>query len=243
MAFNIHAFANPKRFMWLSGIMMPWVIALTVGTTVAGLYYALFDSPPDYQQGETVRIMYIHVPAASMSLGVYISMAVASAMGLIWKHPLSDLAAKCMSPIGAAFTFLALFTGSFWGKPMWGTWWVWDARLTAELLLLFLYMGHMALLNAFDDPTRGAKSAGILCMVGVINIPIIKYSVDWWNTLHQPASIVKEGGPAIAPEMLLPLGLMFIAFSGYFTLVLFIRMRGEIIASKVRSLRLRQVHG
>ena len=211
--------------------------------TIAGLYFALFHSPADYQQGETVRIMYIHVPAATMSISIYVAMAMASAMGLIWKHPLSDLAAKCMSPIGAAFTFLALVTGAFWGKPMWGTWWVWDARLTSELLLLFLFMGHMALLNAFDDPARGAKSAGILCIVGVINVPIIKFSVDWWNTLHQPASLMKSGGPSIHPDMLIPLGLMWLCFLSYFTVVLFIRMRGEIIASKVRALRLRQVHG
>jgi len=243
MAFNINAFANPKRFMWLSALLMPWIIGLTVITSVAGLYFSLFNSPTDYQQGDTVRIMYIHVPAATMSLSVYIAMAISSAMGLIWKHPLSDLAAKCMSPIGAAFTFLALFTGSLWGKPMWGTWWVWDARLTSELLLLFLFMGHMALLNAFDDPARGQKSAGILAIVGIVNIPIIKFSVDWWNTLHQPASVIKSGGPAIHPDMLLPLGLMWLCFMSYFTLVLFIRMRGEIIASKVRALRLRQVHG
>jgi heme exporter protein C len=243
MAFNINAFANPKRFMWLSALLLPWVAVITVLATAAGLYFALFDSPVDYQQGETVRIMYIHVPAATMSIAIYVSMAIASAMGLIWKHPLSDLAAKCMSPIGAAFTFLALITGSLWGKPMWGTWWVWDARLTSELLLLFLYMGHMALLNAFDDPSRGTKSAGILCIVGVINVPIIKFSVDWWNTLHQPASLMKSGGPAIHPDMLLPLGLMWLCFMGYFVLVLFIRMRREIIASKVRALRLRQVHG
>lgn len=229
--------------MWLSALLMPWIIGLTVITSVAGLYFSLFNSPTDYQQGDTVRIMYIHVPAATMSLSVYIAMAISSAMGLIWKHPLSDLAAKCMSPIGAAFTFLALFTGSLWGKPMWGTWWVWDARLTSELLLLFLFMGHMALLNAFDDPARGQKSAGILAIVGIVNIPIIKFSVDWWNTLHQPASVIKSGGPAIHPDMLLPLGLMWLCFMSYFTLVLFIRMRGEIIASKVRALRLRQVHG
>ncbi|NVJ92777.1 MAG: heme ABC transporter permease [Methylocystaceae bacterium] len=243
MAFNINAFANPKRFMWLSALLLPWAVALCVITTIAGLYFALFHSPADYQQGETVRIMYIHVPAATMSISIYVAMAMASAMGLIWKHPLSDLAAKCMSPIGAAFTFLALVTGSFWGKPMWGTWWVWDARLTSELLLLFLFMGHMALLNAFDDPARGAKSAGILCIVGVINVPIIKFSVDWWNTLHQPASLMKSGGPSIHPDMLIPLGLMWLCFLSYFTVVLFIRMRGEIIASKVRALRLRQVHG
>ncbi len=229
--------------MWLSALLLPWTVALCVITTIAGLYFALFHSPADYQQGETVRIMYIHVPAATMSISIYVAMAVASAMGLIWKHPLSDLAAKCMSPIGAAFTFLALVTGSFWGKPMWGTWWVWDARLTSELLLLFLFMGHMALLNAFDDPARGTKSAGILCIVGVINVPIIKFSVDWWNTLHQPASLMKSGGPSIHPDMLIPLGLMWLCFLSYFTVVLFIRMRGEIIASKVRALRLRQVHG
>ncbi|NVK17166.1 MAG: heme ABC transporter permease [Methylocystaceae bacterium] len=243
MAFNLNAFANPKRFMWLSGLLLPWVAGITAICTIAGLYFALFNSPTDYQQGETVRIMYVHVPAATMSIAIYVSMAIASAMGLIWKHPLSDLAAKCMSPIGAVFTLIALFTGSLWGKPMWGTWWVWDARLTSELLLLFLFMGHMALLNAFDDPSRGTKSAGILCIVGVINVPIIKFSVDWWNTLHQPASLMKEGGPSIHPDMLIPLALMWFCFLGYFTLLLFIRMRSEIIASKVRALRLRQVHG
>lgn len=243
MAFNLHAFANPKRFMWLSGVLLPWIIGLTIITTLAGLYFALFASPVDYQQGETVRIMYIHVPAATMSLSAYIAMAVAAAMGLIWKHPLSDLAAKCTSPIGAAFTVLALLTGSIWGKPMWGTWWVWDARLTSELMLLFLFLGHMALLNAFDDPTRGTKAANILAVVGVVNVPIIKFSVDWWNTLHQPASLMKSGGPAIHPDMLLPLGLMWVAFLGYFLIVLFVRMRSEIISSKIRALRLRQIHG
>lgn len=239
--FDINYFANPKRFMWLSGIMMPWVVFITIGLTVAGLYLALFDSPADYQQGETVRIMYVHVPAAWMSLFCYVVLAIASILGLAFKHPVSDICAKCSSPIGAAFTFLALITGSIWGKPMWGTWWVWDARLTAELILLFLYLGHMALLNAFDDPQRGIKAAAILAIVGAINVPIIKFSVDWWNTLHQPASVAKMGGPSIHPDMLWPLLLLGLAFKGYYIIVLFLRMRNEIVSSKVRTLRLRQI--
>lgn len=243
MGFNIHTFANPKRFMRLSQALMPWLVGLCVLSTAAGLYYALYDSPVDYQQGHTVRIMYIHVPAATLSMGIYIGMAVASLFGLVWKHPLSDMAAKCMSPIGAAFTALALVTGSLWGKPMWGTWWVWDARLTSELILLFLYLGHMALFNAFDDAARAAKSAAILCLVGVINVPVIKFSVDWWNTLHQPASLMKAGGPSIHADMLLPLGLMWLSFTSYFMIVLFLRMGGEVAAAKARTLRLRHIHG
>ena len=239
----MHRFANPNRFMRLSQRAVPWFAWLTMALLAAGLYMALFASPADYQQGEAVRIMYVHVPSAWMAMFCYSSMAVAAAVGLIWKHPLADLAAKATAPIGACFTFLALLTGSLWGKPMWGTWWVWDARLTSVLVLFFLYLGYIALNNAFDDPSRGAKASSILVLVGFVNVPIIKFSVDWWNTLHQPASIVRMEGPAIHSSMLWPLLVMAAGFTTYYLWVLLVRMRGEIVAGKIRALRLRQVHG
>ncbi|GAB6052071.1 heme ABC transporter permease [Magnetospira thiophila] len=239
----MYKYANPNQFMKLSKVLLPWTAVVAVLTTLAGIWYALIDSPPDYQQGETVRIMYLHVPAAWMSLFCYVVMAVSAGVGAIWKHPVGDVAAKATAPIGAAFTLITLITGSFWGKPMWGVWWVWDARLTAELVLLFLYLGYMALIYAFDDPTRGMKAGAVLALVGIINVPIIKFSVDWWNTMHQPASVVKMGGPAIDGSMLIPLFIMAVAFKAYYVFVLLLRMRAEITASKVRALRLRQVHG
>jgi heme exporter protein C len=234
-------FANPNRFLRLAALVQPWAAGLTLVLAAAGLYLGLFRAPPDYQQGESVRIMYVHVPAAWMALFCYTAMAGASAIALIWKHPLADLAAKGTAPIGAGFTFLALVTGSLWGKPMWGTWWVWDARLTSVLILFFLYLGYIALNNAFDDPTRGAKASAILALVGFVNVPIIKFSVDWWNTLHQPASVFRAGGPTIHPSMLAPLLLMGLAFTSYYLWVLLIRVRAEILANKVRAHRLRQV--
>lgn len=239
----IQRFANPNRFMRLSAALVPWMAGATVIAGAAGLYLGLFQAPADYQQGESVRIMYVHVPAAWMALFCYSSMAAASATGLIWKHPLADLAARSTAPIGACFTFLALITGSLWGKPMWGTWWVWDARLTSVLVLFFLYLGYMALVNAFDDPARGAKAAAVLALVGFVNVPIIKFSVDWWNSLHQPASVLKMGGPSIDPSMLAPLLLMALAFTTYYFWVLLVRLRAEIISGKIRAIRLRQVHG
>ena len=238
---DLHRFANPARFLRLSRVVLPWSAALTVILFAAGLYFALFDSPPDYLQGETVRIMYVHVPSAWMASFCYAMVAIASAVGLIWRHPLADIAAKSAAPIGACFAFLTLATGSLWGKPMWGTWWVWDARLTSVLVLLFLYLGYMALHNAFDDPTRGARAAAILALVGVVNLPIIKFSVDWWNTLHQPASLSRLDAPAIDPSMLVPLILMVLAFQTYFVTVWLVRIRAELAARRVRGLRLVQV--
>ncbi|NQV84941.1 MAG: heme ABC transporter permease, partial [Rhodospirillales bacterium] len=197
-----HRFANPARFLRFATVVQPWIAGVTVILFSLGLYLGLLASPADYQQGETVRMMYVHVPAAWMALFCYIGLAISCAVALIWKHPLADLAAKATAPIGASFTFLALITGSLWGKPMWGTWWVWDARLTSMLVLFFLYLGYMALNNAFDDPGRGAKASSILALVGVVNVPIIKISVDWWNTLHQPASLLRAGGSALAPVFL-----------------------------------------
>lgn len=239
----MHRFANPARFLRIAAVVLPWSAAAAVLFLGVGLYYALFASPADYQQGESVRIMYIHVPSAWMGMFCYTAMAVSSAVALIWKHPLADLIAKATSPVGAGFTFICLVTGSLWGKPMWGTWWAWDARLTSMLILLFLYFGHMALINAFDDPTRGAKAASILALAGFVNVPIIKFSVDWWNTLHQPASVVKMGGPAIDSSMLIPLLLMALGFKAYYITVLILRIRAEVAGAKIRTIRLMQVHG
>ena len=234
----MHRFAKPSSFLKLTGTMMPYIWGITVICLLGGLYYGLFASPADYQQGHTVRIMYIHVPAAWMGLFVYTGMAVCSLLSLVWKHPLADVAAKASAPIGAMFTFICLVTGSLWGKPMWGTWWVWDARLTSMLILLFLYLGHMALCNAFDNPERGIRAAAMLAVVGFINVPIVKFSVDWWNTLHQPTAVFRMDGPTIDPVMLLPLALMAIAFKGYFFIVLVYRVRAELNERRVRALRL-----
>jgi heme exporter protein C len=239
----MHRYANPSRVVRLSRVMEPWLAAATVLLIACGLYLALVVSPPDYQQGESVRIMYVHVPAAWMAMFCYAALAGASAVGLIWKHPVADLAAKATAPIGASFTFLALVTGSLWGKPMWGTWWVWDARLTSVLILFFLYLGYMALQSAFDDPARGTRAAAIMALVGFVNVPIIKFSVDWWYTLHQPASVFRAGGPSIDATMLWPLALMAGGFTTYYLYVLLVRLRAEIVAGKIRALRLRQVHG
>ncbi|CDL00401.1 heme exporter subunit; membrane component of ABC superfamily [Magnetospirillum gryphiswaldense MSR-1 v2] len=238
----MHRFANPARFLRIAAFVQPWAMGIAVLSFAAGLWFSLLASPADYQQGETVRIMYIHVPSAWMGMFCYTAMAVFSAMGLIWKHPLADLMARATAPVGAAFTLICLVTGSLWGKPMWGTWWVWDARLTSMLILFFLYLGYMALADAFDDPERGQKAANILALVGVFNVPIIKWSVDWWNTLHQPASVVKMGGPAIDASMMVPLILMALAFKAYWVVVLILRTRAEIAAAKLRTLRMAQVH-
>jgi heme exporter protein C len=236
-ASTIHRFANPGRFMRISGAVAPWVGVLTIVLFGAGLYYGLLASPADYQQGETVRIMYVHVPSATLGLGVYVFMAVMSFIFLVWRHPLAEVASRAASPIGAAFTLIALVTGSIWGKPTWGTWWVWDARLTSMLILFFLYLGHMALANAFDEPSRGAKAAAILALVGVVNVPIIKFSVDWWNTLHQPASITTMD-VAIDPLMLRPLALMAGGFVGLFITLLLVRMKADLLAARLRAAQL-----
>jgi heme exporter protein C len=225
----MHKFASPKTFYPLAGKLIPWFAATTVLLLTAGLYQGLFVAPPDYQQGESVRIMFIHVPAAWMSMLIYVVMAGAGAIGLIWNVKLADVAARACAPIGASFTLLALATGSLWGKPMWGTWWAWDARITSELILLFLYMGFMALQVSIDDPKRAARAAAILALIGVVNIPVIHFSVEWWNTLHQPASVTRFGKPAIHISLLIPLLVMVIAFKTYFVTVLLLRMRNDIL--------------
>ena len=231
----MHRFANPGRFVRLANAVLPWAAAGAALSIGIGLYLALFVAPPDYQQGESVRIMYVHVPSAWMALFIYTAIAVASATALIWRHPLADLVAKASSPVGASFTFLALITGSLWGKPMWGTWWVWDARLTSVLVLFFLYLGHMALMNAFEDATRGLRAAAILALVGFVNVPIIKFSVDWWSTLHQPASVLRLDGPTIHSSMLWPLLIMALGFKLYFVTVLLLRVKSELIAARLRA--------
>ncbi len=235
----MHRFANPTRFVALARAVQPWAAGSALITLAAGLWFSLIASPADYQQGETVRIMYVHVPAAWMSMFCYSGMAAASAVALVWRHAVAHVVARATAPIGAAFTFLALATGSLWGKPMWGTWWVWDARLTSVLILLFLYLGYMALENAFDDRARGARAAAILAIVGAVNVPIIKFSVDWWNTLHQPASVVRLDGPAIHPSMLTPLVLMAAGYTALYLWILCLRVRADINMSKVRALKLR----
>jgi heme exporter protein C len=233
----IDRFASPARFQRLAAAVLPWSAGLTVVTLLAGLALALVGSPPDYQQGEAVRIMYVHVPAAWMAMFVYAGMAAAAAVGLVWKHPLADLFAKAAAPIGAGFTAICLITGSLWGEPMWGTWWVWDARLTSVLILFFLYLGYIALVNAFDDASRGTAAGNILLLVGAVNLPIIKFSVDWWNTLHQPASVSRLGAPAIDPAMLAPLLVMGLGFTLYFVTAVLVRLQSEILARKLRSPR------
>ena len=238
---RLHQYANPMRFARLSKALLPWLLVACVLLLGVGLYWALVISPIDYQQRDSVRIMYVHVPAAWMAMFVYVVMAGASAAGLIWRHPLADIAAKSCAPIGACFTLIALGTGALWGQPMWGTWWVWDGRLTSVLVLFFLYLGYMALWQAYDEPGKASRAAAILALVGVVNIPIIHFSVEWWNTLHQPASVFRLDGPTIDPSMLWPLLVMALGFKAYFLVVLLWRMRAEVLARRLDVLRMQQV--
>ncbi|MGX5721168.1 heme ABC transporter permease [Shinella zoogloeoides] len=228
--------ANPTRFLALVAIVWPWLAGLTLCLFAAGLYLS-FTTTGDYQQGETVRIMYVHVPAAWLSMMCYSVMALSALGTLVWRHPLADVSAKAAAPIGACFTLVALITGSLWGKPMWGTWWVWDARLTSVFVLFLMYLGLIALGRAIDDPTRAAKVSAVLILVGFVNIPIIKFSVEWWNTLHQPASVIRMGGPTIDPEFLWPLLVMAIAFTMLFFTLHILAMRNEILRRRIAVLR------
>ena len=233
--------ANPTRFLSIVDRVVPWLTALTLILLGVGLYLAFFVAPPDYQQGETVRIMFVHVPAAWLAMFGYTLIAIAALGTLIWRHPLADVAAKAAAPIGATFTFVALVTGSLWGKPMWGTYWVWDARLTSVLVLFLLYLGPIALWQAIEEPGRAGRAAAILALVGAVNVPIIKFSVDWWNTLHQPASVLRPGGPSIDPSLLTPLFVMAAAFTLLFVLLHLIAMRAEILRRRVHALQQTQV--
>ncbi|HSD92807.1 MAG TPA: heme ABC transporter permease [Methyloceanibacter sp.] len=233
--------ANPTRFLELAARAIPWLAVAALLLIGIGLYLAFFVAPPDYQQGETVRIMFVHVPSAWLAMFGYVLIAIAALGTLIWRHPLADVAAKAAAPIGATFCFVALVTGSLWGKPMWGTYWVWDARLTSMLVLFLLYLGLIALWQAIEEPGRAGRAAAILALVGVVNIPIIKFSVDWWNTLHQPASIIRPGGPSIDPSMLAPLFVMAVGFTLLFVLLHLIAMRAEILRRRVRAMQQRQI--
>jgi len=231
--------ANPSLFLRWSGAALPWIAALAAGLMALGLYLAWFVAPADYQQGETVRIMFLHVPAAWLALFFFVIMA-GSALGtLVWRHPLADVSQKAAAPIGAAFTLICLVTGALWGKPMWGTYWVWDARLTSVLVLFLMYCGILALWRTIEEPGRAARAVSILTLVGVVNLPIIKFSVDWWNTLHQPASVLRAGGPAIHPSILHPLLVMALAFTVLGVALHLSGMRTEIFRRRVRTLALR----
>ena len=225
----LHPYANPEISYHFAGKILPWCIRLTVIFLSIGIVWALLFAPADYQQGDTFRIFYLHVPAAMLSMGIYLGMAIAALSSVVWQLKLADASAAAMAPIGATFTFIALVTGSAWGKPMWGTWWIWDARLTSELVLLFLYLGVIALHNAFEDKTLAGKAAGILALVGVINLPIIKYSVEWWNTLHQGATVSKLGKPAMTADMFWPFLICFLGFAFLVSALICLRFRTEIL--------------
>jgi len=228
--------ASPARFSALADALLPWLAALTALALAIGLYLAIAVAPADYQQGETVRIMFIHVPAAWFSLMCWTLMSVAALGTLVWRHPLADVAQQAAAPIGAAFTAVCLITGSLWGRPMWGAWWVWDARLTSVLVLFLMYLGVMALWRAVEDPARAARAVAILTLVGFVNIPIVKFSVDWWNTLHQPASVFRVGGPTIDPSMLRPLLVMGLGYALLFATLWLLRMRTELMRRRLRRL-------
>lgn len=225
----LQQFASPKYFYYFSKRLIFWFGWLCLAVMLVGLYYGLWVAPPDYQQGDSYRIMFIHVPAAWMSMFVYMVMAISGGIGLIWRIKLAEVIAASSAPLGASFTFLALVTGSLWGKPMWGTWWVWDARLTSELILLFLYLGVIALNSAIEDKRTAARASAVLALVGVVNIPIIHYSVEWWNTLHQGPTVTKFDAPSIHISMLIPLLLMAIAFKLYYLTVVLMRARCEVL--------------
>ena len=233
---SLHRFANPGRFLRLSGAVLPWLAIAGVIVTGVGLVWGLFFAPADWQQGDAVRIMYVHVPSAWLASAGYAGLAICSVLSLVWRHPLADLAAVEIGPVGAGFTALCLLTGSIWGKPMWGAWWVWDARLTSVLVLFFLYLGHIALVRAFDDPQRGYRAGAILALVGVVNLPIIKFSVDWWNTLHQPATISLTGAPSMYIGMLWPLLFAAIGYTLLFAAIVVARTRAAVMERRIRGL-------
>ncbi|MET0748269.1 MAG: heme ABC transporter permease [Rhizobium sp.] len=228
--------ANPTRFLALASRVIPWLAALTAVLFAIGLYLS-FATEGDYQQGDTVRIMYIHVPAAWLSMMCYTVMSLSAIGTLVWRHPLADVAAKAAAPLGAAFTLLALVTGSLWGKPMWGTYWVWDARLTSVFILFLMYLGLISINRAIDDPSRGARVTAVLILVGFVNIPIIKFSVEWWNTLHQSESIMRLDGPTIAAEFLWPLFVMALAFTLLFFTLHLMAIRNEIWRRRIAAQR------
>jgi heme exporter protein C len=241
MALLTQKLANPTRFMELSAQLLPWLSGLAAVLLAYGLYLAFFVAPPDYQQGETVKIMFIHVPTAWLAMMGYGLIAASSFGLLVFRHPLADVSAKAAALIGAAFTLLALITGALWGKPMWGAYWVWDARLTSVLILFFLYLGLIALRSSFEDELLAGKLTAVLGLVGVAILPVIRFSVEWWNTLHQPASILRMGGPAIHSSLLVPLLVMAAGFTALFFALHMKAMRNEILRRRVKALMMVEV--
>jgi heme exporter protein C len=231
--------ANPSRFLKIANSAIPWLGGLTVIAFAVGVILAAL-APDDYQQGATVKIMFLHVPGAWLGMLAWGIMTIAALGTLVWRHPLADVTAKAAAPIGAAFTFMCLVTGSLWGRPMWGTYWVWDARLTSVLVLFLLYLGVIAVWRTVDEPSRAARAVAILTLVGAVDLPIIKFSVEWWNTLHQSASVFRMDGPTIDPSILVPLLVMTGAFTLLFITLLLAAMRNEILRRRVRTLRLMQ---
>ena len=229
--------ANPTMFMDLAGRVLPWLTGLTLALFALGLYGSVV-APDDYQQGATVKIMFIHVPFAWLAMAGWIVMSISAIGVLVWRHPLAEVAMKAAMPIGAAFTLLCLVTGSLWGQPMWGTWWVWDARLTSVLVLFLMYLALLALWHSIEDPGRAARISAVLVLVGAVNIPIIKFSVEWWNTLHQGASVLRMGGSSIDSSMLWPLLIMALAFTCLFFTLHLMAMRNEILRRRIRTMRL-----
>ena len=237
---SLHRFANPGRFLRLAARVQPWLTWPALLITGAGLFWGLFLSPADYQQGDAVRIMYIHVPLAWLSMMGYTGLAAAAVLSLVWRHPLADLAAAEIGPVGATVTALCLATGSLWGKPMWGAWWVWDARLTSELVLFFLYCGHILLVRAFDDQERGYRAGAILALVGVVNLPVIHYSVTWWNSLHQGNSIGLTGSNTMDSRMLWPLAIAALGTTFGFGAIVVARLRAAVMERRLRVLLMAQ---
>jgi heme exporter protein C len=231
----LHKLSSPPYFYRLCGLLLPWLSISCLLLMLAGLYGGLVMAPADYQQGDSFRIIYVHVPSAWMSLFIYMVMAVSGGIALVWRMKLAEVFVISSAPVGASFTFLALVTGSLWGKPMWGAWWVWDARLTSELLLLFLYIGVIALYGAIEDKRTAARAVSILALVGVVNIPIIHYSVEWWNTLHQGPTVTKLDKPSIHVSMLIPLLLMAVAFKLYYGVAVLMRARNELLQRERNS--------
>lgn len=238
-----HKFGSPPWLYKLSGSILRWLIPLTLLALVVGAVWGVLFTPPDFRQGNSYRIIYIHVPAAVVALAGYYVMAIAGAISLIWRMKMADVAMRATAPVGAALTFIALVTGSIWGKPTWGTWWVWDARITSMLILLFLYLGVIALYEAYENKALAAKACAVLSLVGTVNIPIIYKSVDWWYSLHQPASIKFTGGSTIDPSMLYPLLWMIVAFYALFTCCLLLNMRAEILERESRTAWVRRLAG
>lgn len=233
---SLHRFANPGQFLRLSAAVLPWITIAGLILLTIGIVWGLFFSPADWQQGNAVRIMYVHVPAAWLALNGYLGLAVCALFSLVWRHPLADLAAVELGPVGAMFAGLCLVTGSLWGRPTWGAWWVWDARLTSMLVLFFLYLGHIALVRAFDDPTRGYRAGAILALVGVVDLPIIQFSVYWWNTLHQGNTISLTSAPSMYITMLWPLVFTTLGYSLLFAAIVIARLRAAVMERRIRGL-------